>query len=176
MMTARLNLSSSVITTNDTKCVGLSPVRPVATLARRSFTAQLPPRVLLASRVCRDLSNSAAAGAELPTPEEEPQAQPEAASSTSSNGVVGWWKQQQAKSVELRSKLGSLGLSAVLAYGRRVFSGVLCMLQDTPTGLHMLLCCPHATYHVVLHPRLQPPNPFILSNPHPLPLQACLMG
>jgi hypothetical protein len=58
---------------------------------------------------------SASSSAPLPSSDDPPPLPPPA-------GIVGWWKTQQAKTAELRSKLASLGLAAILAYG--MFDGL----------------------------------------------------
>jgi hypothetical protein len=54
-----------------------------------------------------------------------------AASSTSSSGggLLGWFREQQLRSAELRKRLASLGLAAVLAYGEALLLGRWCSVQ-----------------------------------------------
>lgn len=58
----------------------------------------------------------ASSSSSLPSPDDPPSPLPPPA------GILGWWKTQQAKTAQLRTKLASLGLAAILAYG--MFDGL----------------------------------------------------
>jgi hypothetical protein len=80
---------------------------------RMRATLPLPARIA-APRRSRDVTSTCRASASAVPPVDPP---PTPVSVDAPGGLVGWWRQQQARSAELRKKLGSLGMAAVLAYG-----------------------------------------------------------